>query len=83
MFKIKLTATARKELKQISKSHQLAMGEIFEEIKEYPHIGKPLSRELIQRFSYKVSVYRIIYTLNKKDKIITIITAGHRSIVYK
>lgn len=83
MYKIKLTARVRREIKQISKSHQVVINEIFDEIKDNPLIGKPLTRELIRRFSYKVSVYRIIYTVNKKDKIVTIITVGHRSVVYK
>ncbi len=83
MFQLKLTARAKKELKNISHRHQFALANIFEEIKEDPGIGKPLTRELTGKYSYKVAVYRIIYKVNKKDKIITIITAGHRATVYK
>ncbi len=83
MFKIKHTAKANKELKQISRRHQLALGQIFEELKEYPHLGKPLSRGLKGRFSYRINVYRIIYKVNEKDKIIYILTAGHRAIAYQ
>lgn len=82
MFKILLTARAKKELKQISKSHQAVIRQILEDIKEDYDLGKPLTRELTGRFSYKVGFYRIIYKVNIKDKIIFILTAGHRSTVY-
>lgn len=82
MYTIKLTARAKKELKNISKRHKVAIGVVFEELKEYPRIGKPLKRDLIGRFSVRVGVYRIIYTVNEIDKIIYIITDGHRSTIY-
>lgn len=83
MFRIKLTARARRELKQITRTHQLAIGQIFEDLKEDPALGKPLMRELIGRFSYRVGIYRIVYKVSAKDKIVYVLTAGHRSGVYK
>lgn len=82
MFKVKLTARARKELKEISKVYQEAIELAFLELAEDPFIGKPLTRELTGRFTYKVGLYRIIYIINKKDKILIIISAGHRSTIY-
>lgn len=82
MYTIKLTARAKKELKNISKRHKEAMGLIFEELKEDATVGKPLTRELTGRFSLRVGIYRIIYMVNKRDKTIYVITAGHRSAVY-
>ncbi len=83
MFKVKLTEKAKKELKQISRRHQLALGQIFDELKEYPLLGKPLGRGLKGRFSYRINVYRIVYKVIEKDKIVYILTAGHRGKVYK
>ena len=83
MYRIKLTTRAKKELKNISKLHQEAIGSFFEELKHDPLLGKPLTRDLTGRFSLRVGVYRIIYKINKKDKIITMLTAGHRSTVYE
>lgn len=83
MLRIKLTARARKELKQISRVHQLAVGQILEDLKENPSLGKPLKRELAGKFSYRVGIYRIIYKVNKKDNMIYVLTAGHRAMVYK
>lgn len=82
MFKIKLTAKAKKDLKGLSKADKLSIGEIIEELKDDPLIGKPLSRELIRRFSYKVRLYRIIYKINRQDEIIEILSAGHRGTAY-
>ena len=82
MFKIKLTAKAKKELRTISNFHKQAITSALEEIKEYPNMGKPLRKELYGKFSYRVGVDRIIYRINKRDKTILVITAGHRFIVY-
>ena len=83
MFRLKLTTRAKRELKNISHRHRLTLATIFEEIKDDPLIGKPLGKELSGKYSYKVSVFRIIYKVNENDKIITIITAGHRATVYR
>lgn len=82
MFTIKLTTRAKRELKNISKRHKESIGLLVEELKEDATIGKPLTRELAGRFSLRVGVYRIIYSVNNKDKIIHILTAGHRSVIY-
>lgn len=82
MFRIKLTAKAKKELKNLSKQDKLKIGEIIEELKEDPFIGKPLLRELSRKYSYRVGVYRVIYKINQEDKIVDILSAGHRSIAY-
>lgn len=82
MFKIKLTAKARRELKTLSILDKLRVGEIIEDLKDNPLIGKPLLRELTRRYSYRVGVYRIIYKINQVDKVVDIISAGHRSTAY-
>ena len=82
MYKLRVSAQARKKLKQLSKRRQHAVISALDEIKEDPFVAKPLTRELTGRFSYRIGVYRIIYKVNKKDKIIEIITVGHRAFVY-
>lgn len=83
MYQLKLTGRAKKELKNIKKIYEATISSALEEIKEDPFIGKALTRELTDRFSFKVGVYRIIYRVNKKDKIVNILTAGHRATVYE
>jgi len=82
MYKLRVASKAEKEIKKISHPHQKAIILILAEIKEEPFSGKPLVRELTGRFSFRVGVYRIIYKVNKQDKIIDILTVGHRATVY-
>ncbi len=83
MYKLRISSKAEKEIKKISYPHQKAIILALTDIKEDPFLGKPLTRELTGRFSFRVGVYRIIYKVNKKDKEIDILTAGHRATVYK
>lgn len=83
MYSIIVSPQAKKELKHIARIYKKALGEAINDLGQNPYLGKPLTRELTGRYSYKVAVYRIIYKINKKDKKVNIITAGHRAIVYK
>jgi len=83
MYTIHISARARKELKTITKLYRKAIVEAIDALKEDPFVGKPLTRELTGRFSLRVGLYRIIYKVNKKDKRVDIITAGHRATVYQ
>lgn len=82
MYKLRIARKAERQIKRIKRSHQEAILEALETIKDYPHLGKPLARELTGRFSFRVGMYRIIYKINEKDKTIFIFTAGHRATVY-
>lgn len=82
MFKLRISRIVKNQLKLISKVKQPAFSEVFKEITEDPLIGKPLIKEFVGVLSYKVGVYRILYRINNKDKTVTIISAGHRSVVY-
>lgn len=83
MFKLLISTRAQKRLKQLKQTHQEAILSALEEIKEDPFIGKPLTRELTGRFSFRVGVYRIIYKIGRKDKTIRVLNAGHRNNIYK
>ncbi|MCJ7740779.1 type II toxin-antitoxin system RelE/ParE family toxin [Candidatus Microgenomates bacterium] len=82
MYRIIISPEAKNQLKQIKQIHQNALASIVETLKQDPYLGKPLGRELLGKYSYRIGVFRIIYKINKKDNVINIITAGHRSNVY-
>lgn len=82
MFKLIISPQARRELKSIPKQHQHYIRLLLRELRDDPTIGKPLTRELSRRFSLRVGLYRIIYKVNFADKIVSVISAGHRSKVY-
>ena len=83
MYKLRISLQAQKELKKINKLHRQLVISALEDIKENPFQGKLLKRELSGKVAYRIGVYRIIYKIDASDKIINIITAGHRSVVYK
>ena len=82
MFRVSISPQARKQLKSIKQTHRDALASVIDDLKENPYLGKPLGRELIGKYSYRVGVYRIIYKVNNQDKIVQILTAGHRSAIY-
>jgi len=83
MFNLDIASQAARELKKIPKQHRNSIRIVLRELKEDPAIGKPLGRELTGKYAVKIGVYRIIYQINFKDKIVYVSTAGHRSTVYK
>ena len=83
MHELRIFKQAGREIKKISRMHQKALLEALNAIRENPFAGKPLTRKLTGKFSYNIGVYRIIYKVNKKDKIISVLSAGHLSRVYK
>lgn len=82
MYRLVLTARAKNQLKTFKKSHQQAIALVIEELKEDSFLGKSLIRELIGRFSLRVGVYRLIYKINQKDKVMTILNFDHRGLLY-
>ena len=82
MYKVRLTAKARRQLKNLSKQNRLSVGEIIEDIKDNPLIGKSLGRELSRKYAYRVGVYRVIYKVNLEDKLVDILDADHRRKIY-
>lgn len=83
MYKLIVAPQAKKELKVIKILYRQAVEIALLELSEDPFIGKPLTRELTEKYSYKISTYRIIYKINTKDKIVKILSAGHRSQIYQ
>jgi len=57
---------------------------IFDKIKllrENPFIGKALLGDLRGIYSLRVGDYRVLYTI--RDKVVFLLTVGHRRIVYR
>ena len=82
MFELRISPKAERRIKLLKKEYQLAIIEILKEIKENPLSGKPLSRDLTGRFTYKFKAYRIIFKINLRDKIVDILDVDHRGRVY-
>lgn len=83
MYTLHIFPKDKRALKKISFRHQKAIIAVLEELQDNPFLGKPLERELTGSFTYRVGVYRIIYKIKEKDKIMIVLNAGHRSTIYK
>lgn len=82
MFEVRISTKAQKQIKQIKKSLQKAVIMALMELKENPLLGKPLTRNLTGQYACKVGGYRIIYKVNKSDRVVNVLSAGHRSKIY-
>lgn len=82
MYRLIISPQAEKELKKIRNVSHEAVKLALEEIREDPDLGKPLSRELTGRLVYKAGGYRIVYKINRQDKVVNVISAGHRAVAY-
>ena len=83
MYKLQIFPKARNSIKKLPKNHQRAIIVALREIRENPYLGKPLKEKLTGSRSFRVGVYRIIYRISKKDRIVKVSNAGHRSTIYK
>lgn len=83
MYRITIAPSAKKQLKKIKKIYQEGINSALQAIKEDPQLSKPLSQELTGKFTFHISVYRIIYKINQLDKTINILKIDHRGRVYK
>lgn len=82
MFELLISPRAEKQIKKLKKEYQIEIIGALKEIKEDPLLGKPLTRDLVRRFTYKFKAYRIIYMVNLKDNVVDILEADHRGRVY-
>ena len=83
MYRIIIAPSAKKGLKTIAKIYRKGIAEAIDSLSDDSYVGKPLTRELTGRYTYKVGVYRIIYKINEKDKTVYIFNAGHRATIYE
>jgi len=74
--------SVERRIKRVLPKFRKVIYSAFEDLKVDPTVGKSLRRELAGSFSYRIGVYRIIYKINKRDKVVMVTKFEHRSIVY-
>lgn len=86
MYQVKLTRQAEKAFDALMKA-QPNMGkrvaQAIDHLSENPDSGVPLRAELKGLFKYRVGVYRIIYSIQRKVLLVTVIDIGNRKEVYR
>lgn len=86
LYKIFLTKTAEKEYSYLYKTNKT----LFERVRmalcalaEDPHQGRPLRLRLKGLWSYRIGMYRIIYSIEHKRLAIHVIDIAHRREAYR
>lgn len=86
MYKIILLSEAEKAYRNLFATNR----ELFQRIdnalgalKANPFLGKPLKHKLKGKYSLRVGVYRIIYSIEKKEITIYVLDIAHRREVYR
>ena len=83
MYKVELTSEAKKDFKNLKKKKgRIALAFTIEEFKTSPDLGKKLRDDLRGKWSIRINGYRIIYVVNKKEKLVTILKIKQRAAVY-
>ena len=83
MHKLFYTEEARKQILKFDERLKLKIKDAAEEIAKDPLVGKPLTRELKGRFSYRAGDYRIIYRVYHSEIVVLILALGHRRDIYE
>lgn len=86
LWRIEFLATAKRELKKLDKSWQLAILDYLEDeitVLENPRSrGKALVGDKQGLWRYRIADYRLICEIHDAELVIVAITIGHRKNVY-
>ena len=82
-YKIVIKPSVRKDLKGLPKKDILKILEKIESLSDNPrgHGCEKLSGQ--ERYRVRQGVYRILYEIENKQLIVTVVKVAHRSVVYK
>lgn len=85
-YKLELTRQAESVLEQLVRYEPelyRRMAQVLDDLQLDPFQGKPLKGQLKGRYSYRVSTYRIIYTVFRDQLLVVVIDIGHRRDIYR
>jgi mRNA interferase RelE/StbE len=84
MCKLKIKKTARKELDNLPDTIYLKIDEAILSLKENP-FPYPQSKKLKgeDKRRLRIGDYRVVYTVDEKEKVITIFRVRHRKEIYR
>lgn len=82
-MEVKLTKDAEKCLDKLPSAKRDKIIDKLILLANNPYLGKKLGGKLKESYSLKVWPYRVIYQINKLQRIVLIVTIEHRQGVYK
>ena len=77
-FVIWTAGSARKEIARIPLPWRARMIEVLDKLVESPFLGTPMQGKHKGKYKVRIWPYRIVYTVNKKTHVISVLEAGHR-----
>lgn len=86
MYKVILLSEAQKVYKNLYITNKKLFERInnaLEALRSDPYMGKPLKDRLKGKYSLRVGVYRIIYSVDKHEITVYILDIGHRRDIYR
>jgi mRNA interferase RelE/StbE len=79
-----VAGTARRDIGGLPEKYATAVMELLPAIAADPkRLGKPLKFELEDRWAARRGPYRIIYAIDEKARMVTVLAVAHRADVYR
>lgn len=83
-WRVVVTSPAHRQLNRLAEKESAAVIEAIHAITENPHrAGKPLALELEGHHSTRRGPYRVVYRIDDRKRLITVVAVGHRRDVYR
>ena len=82
-YSVKLTTSVSEVAKNFPPEIKNAAKSALKELAENPDLGKELQAELSSFRSYRFKRYRIVYSVDAKNKFVVVWATGHRRDIYE
>lgn len=83
MWTVKLSRQASEFLGSLTGKHQVQVEHALTLLSQEPHQGKPLKGELKGFWSWRVGIYRVIYSVLRREVTVEVLRIQHRKEVYE
>ena len=83
VYRLLYSETSRKQIKSLHPDIKSSVKAHIQKLRDNPHSGKPLEKELSGYHSLRTKRFRIIYKINHNKQIVQIHYVGHRKDVYE
>jgi mRNA-degrading endonuclease RelE of RelBE toxin-antitoxin system len=77
-FTVWTAGSAQKEISRIPLPWRTRILDILSVLEHNPSIGVPMKGKYKGKYKIRIWPYRIIYSIDKKTRIISVLEAGHR-----
>jgi mRNA interferase RelE/StbE len=82
-YRLDIRSRAAEVIRHLPPEVKRAVKAAIRSLVEDPMAGEPLHGELEGRRKFRVRRYRVIYRIDKAEKIIRVIAVGHRRSIYE